>query len=225
VPPLGRRRRRPAIGQYAACHQEREAPACGGACEDQRRLPKQVRSADHQAESDEVLEQDEPGIGAVEKACACERRAIVEHGHADSGPGRDGEKRDRQARLQTSQARREHESHQHKRGRGVAEVERRPDSRLRRSPRLGIEARGGQAQPLESERVEHDCDRHGDRVAPKVAWPEELRDEKPEREVEGCVDEEGDDDAHPMPQREPCAAAAPACSGKASPRPGKNVLR
>src|SRR5215207_11337876 len=82
-----------------------------------------------------------------------------------------------------------------------------------------------QAQPLEERGVDHDRDRHRDRIAPELVRPEKPRDEEPKREVQARVDEEGGDDGHGPIRKQACAARAPPCFRKASSRPGKNVLR
>jgi hypothetical protein len=64
-----------------------------------------------------------------------------------------------------------------------------------RAPFFRIE-RGRERQPFETGRIDYDRDRHRDGVAPEIIRPEKLRDEEPEREVEGCVDKEGEDDRH-----------------------------
>ncbi|MFL5199274.1 MAG: hypothetical protein ACJ8BE_20510 [Microvirga sp.] len=211
MPPLPERRPELRVGERPARHEERRRAARGRPAEHERRAAEQEGAADHEQEGGGVLEEHDLCVGTLEKPGPGERAAVVEQGHPDPG-GRCGRKeRCRHAELDVGYPCEADDGAERERHDGIAELDRRAQAGLARVALVAIEACRRQAQPLEERGVDHDRDRHRDRIAPELVRPEKPRDEEPKREVQARVDEEGGDDRHGPIRKQACAARAPPC--------------
>ncbi len=154
------------------------------------------RAADRQRESEHVLDEGDARIGAVVKARAGQRGAIVIGAIGDRGRRRHDQQAGRQPKVQSGKSECDSgdaDDHAERRETGV---ERGAHLRPLLARARGIEAHGGEPDPVEGAGIDDHRRRRGDRETTEFRRSEELGDEQPNQKVEQRVQGEGKPDGH-----------------------------